>query len=268
MVLKLTANVAIVKIYEDVQDAFTKAVNLIGNIDDLNRVEKPVVIKVGIFHHKGPKISYPTVNLVQSIVTAFNKTPRIYLAESDNYQGIGSDRLQVWKKLFTERVIPYNLSDDTNLREVEIAGETIELSHILFKPNILISTMALRNNPNGTILKNLLGLIPDKEKARFHPKLVSTLLDTYEAVGGIDLAVLDATYTYNFPPTKKLHTNVLIVGSDAVAVETIGATLVGLEPENMPIIQEAINRGLGEGDIDKIKVLGIPIENLKDKFNL
>jgi uncharacterized protein (DUF362 family) len=267
-VLKLTAKVAVVKITGDIRDTFDKALHLIGNIDDLNSTEKPIVIKVGVFHHKGPKASYPTVNLVQSIVHAFDKTSRIYLAESDNYQAPGSERLQVWKNLFTDKVIPYNLSDDTNIREVEIANEPVGLSHILFKPNVFVSTMALRNNQNGTILKNLLGLIPDSKKARFHPKLVSTLLDLYEAVGGIDLAVLDATYTYDFPVTKKLHTKVLIIGRDAVAVETIGAQLVGLEPQNMPLIQEAITRGLGEGDIDKIKIIGTPIDELKDKFRL
>jgi len=34
----------------------------------------------------------------------------------------------------------------------------------------------------------------------------------------------------------------------------------------MPVIQEAVNRGLGEGNIEKIDVLGIPFENLKEKF--
>ena len=51
-----------------------------------------------------------------------------------------------------------------------------------------------------------------------------------------------------------------------MAVETIGATLVGMNPEKMPIIQQAIKRGLGEGDIRKIEVLGTSIEDLKARF--
>ena len=57
-----------------------------------------------------------------------------------------------------------------------------------------------------------------------------------------------------------------MVGRDAVAVEAVGATLVGLNPEKMPVIQEAVNRGLGEGNIEKIDVLGISFENLKENF--
>jgi len=116
-------------------------------------------------------------------------------------------------------------------------------------------------------LKNLLGLIPDRKKVRFHKKLAMTLLDAYEAIGGIDLAVIDATHIYSGPAAvKSLNTNVLVVGRDAVAVETVGVTLVGLKPEKMPVIQEAVSRGLGERDINVIEFLGNSIKNIKERF--
>jgi len=94
-------------------------------------------------------------------------------------------------------------------------------------------------------LKNLLGLIPERKKARFHKKLVPVLLDAYERIGGIDLAVIDATRTYSGPNARKgIDTNVLIVGRDAVAVEAVGATLVGLKPEKMPVIHGEISTSL------------------------
>jgi uncharacterized protein (DUF362 family) len=126
-------------------------------------------------------------------------------------------------------------------------------------------------------LKNLLGLIPDPKKARFHKKLDTVLLDAYEATGGIDLAVLDGTYTYRGAGAMphagpdsaryRIETNTLVVGRDAVAVETVGATLVGMNPDKMSVIQEAIKRGLGEGRLEKIEILGTPIEIVKEKFS-
>ena len=140
-------------------------------------------------------------------------------------------------------------------------------SHILFKPNTFVSTHALRRYKKGTILKNLFGLVPDKKKARFHKKLDPVLLDTYEAIGGIDLSVIDATRTFSGPAAKKsVETNLLIVGRDAVAVEAVGAFLVGLDPEKMSIIQEAVKRGLGEGDLRKIEVRGTSIDDAKERF--
>ncbi len=270
----MVSKVAIVEFNGDAQSSLKQALKLIGNIDDLNTKKRPVVIKVGVFNHKAK--THSTVNVVDAIINNFNQTPQISLAESDNYKGTGTERLQIWKKLFTERVVPFNLSDDTNTRKVKITDEEIGFSHILFKPNVFVSTHVLRTYEKGSILKNLLGLIPDPKKARFHNKLETALLDAYEAIGGIDLAVLDGTYTYrgagatpHAGPNStqyRIKTNILLVGRDAVAVEAVGASLVGLNPEKMPVIQEAVNRGFGEGNIERIDVLGISFENLKENF--
>ena len=265
----MTSKVAIVEFNGDVQESFERALELIGNIDDLNTTDRSVVIKVGVFNHKAK--THSTVSVVDAIVNSFNRAPQIFIAESDNYRGTGSERLQIWKKLFTERVVPFNLSDDTNTRTVKIADEEMGFSHILFRPNVFVSTHVLRGYEKGSILKNLLGLIPDAKKARFHKKLETALLDAYEAIGRIDLAVLDGTYTYHgagaVASAQSTKTNTLLVGRDPVAVEAVGAAIVGLNPEKMPLIQEATKRGLGEGNIEKIEILGISFEDIKEKIH-
>jgi len=264
----VVSKVAVVEFNADAQESFKRALDLIGSINDLNTAERPVVIKVGVFDHK--EKMHSTVSVVDAIINSFNKAPQIFLAESDNYKGTGSERLQIWKNLFTKRVVPFNLSDDTNTRTVKIADEEIGFSYILFKPNVFVSTHVLRGYEIGSILKNLLGLVPDAKKARFHKKLETALLDAYEAIGRIDLAVLDGTYTFHgaeaVASAQRTRTNILLVGRDAVAVETVGAAIVGLKPEKMPLIQEAMKRGLGEGDIKNIEVLGTPFESLKEKI--
>ncbi len=261
----MASRVAVVKLNDNVQDCFELAVKLIGSIDDLNTAKRSVVIKVGVFNHR--KGQHATVDVVNAVANSFNKVPKIYLAESNNYKGTGSERLQIWKSLFNEQVVPFNLSDDTETRQVKIADETIGFSHILFKPNIFVSTHALRRSDRGTILKNLLGLIPDKKKMRFHRKLTATLLDAYEAIGGIDLAVLDATYTYpDLTSVERIETDTLLVSRDAVAVETVGAALVGLNPMEIPVIREAVNRGLGKGSLSDIEVVGVSFESLEQEF--
>jgi uncharacterized protein (DUF362 family) len=273
--LDLPSKVALVEFENDIEEALNRALNLIGKIDDLNTKEKTVVIKVGVFDPKAE--THSTVDVVNAIIKGFDKAPKIFLAESDNYKGKGLERLQIWKTLFNKRVQPFNLSEDKNTKKVKIADEEIEFSHILFKPNVFVSTHVLRTFEKGSILKNLFGLIPDLEKARFHKKLDTVLLDAYEAIGGIDLAVLDGTYVYRGAGAMphagvggagyRIRTNTLVVGRDAVAVETVGAALVGMKPEKMPVTQEAIKRGLGEGDIEQIQVLGTPFEDVQERFS-
>jgi uncharacterized protein (DUF362 family) len=262
----MVSKVAIVEVGSDTKQALEQALKLIGGISDLNQKDRPVTIKVGIFDPQTEH--HASVNVVDAIINSFSKAPKIYLAESDNYRGTGTERLQKWKTLFSRRVVPFNLSEDKEKRQVKVADEKIGLSHILFKPNVFISTHIMRIYERGSILKNLLGLIPDKKKVRFHKKLEPALLDMYEAIGGIDLAVLDGTCisTGVAPNAKRIPTNILIVGRDAVAAEAIGATLVGMKPEEMPIIQQAVARGLGEGDIKKIELLGVPVAELKARF--
>lgn len=261
------SKVALVEVENDASAAVRRAVDLVGGFDEAQLMETPIVVKVGVFNHKARRPNHPTVEVVRGITNTFSEAKKIYLAESDNYKGSGTERLQLWKGLFSQQVVPFNLSDDPDTRQVEIAGEKMELSNLLFRPKIFVSTHALRRYEKGTILKNLFGLVPIRKKAVYHKKLVPVILDLFEAIGGVDLAVIDATRTYSGPGARRSkETNVIIAGKDAVAVETVGATLIGPNPEKMPIIQEAANRGLGEGSLENIEILGTPIETLKHRF--
>jgi uncharacterized protein (DUF362 family) len=265
----MVTKVAVVDMSENVETAFKKALHLIGDIDDINTKERPVTVKVGVFHHKKGH-HHTTVEVAQAITARFDKAPTIYVAESDNYKGKGLERLQIYKDIFSDHVVPFNLSEDTETKEFVIAGESIELSHILFEPHAFVSTHVLRKAQIGSILKNLLGLIPDRKKARFHKKLVPALLDTYEAIGRIDLAVLDGTYAYLDPTNDDdpgIKADMLIVGRDAVAVEAVGVNFCGLEPKEIPVIQEAVKRGLGEGDIKNIAIVGDPLEIFTERIH-
>jgi hypothetical protein len=89
------------------------------------------------------------------------------------------------------------------------------------------------------------------------------LADLYEAIDGIDLAVMDGTNLWHAWTGPTTRMNTILVGRDAVAVETVGATLAGLNPEKMPVIQEFAKRGLGETNLENIEVLGVNFEELK-----
>ncbi|MFW9852730.1 MAG: DUF362 domain-containing protein [Candidatus Thorarchaeota archaeon] len=248
----------------DIND-YNKALDLIGGIDDLNISEKKVTIKVGIYN---PATNIcTTVNTLNSIINSFSKIRNILVVESDSGAGPGLERLEIWRDCFNEKAKPFNLSHDKKTKLVNVAGENVPLSHVLFKPNIFVSTHVPRRYEEagdedlmnmGSIIKNLLGLIPDTKKYRFHKQLPTALLDMYESVGGIDLAILDGTHTYLGYREERVTvlSNKLIVGRDAFAVEAVGAYMVGFEPTEMPVLQEAKKRGLGEININNINIIG------------
>ena len=251
----MPAKVALVELGANPAVALAQALRLIGGIADLNTPERNVIVKVGIFD---PASGQRTTNpVVRALAECFPRAPHVYVAESDNYRGPALKRLQVYADVFSRRVVPLSLSKDAAARSVQIAGEKLTLSSLLFKPTVLVSTHVFRRFDWGMVLKNLLGLVAVKQKVRFHKKMVPALLDLFQAVGGIDLAVIDGTYLFANPNVKEgRRTDFLLVGRDAVAVETVGSALAGLNPVQLPLIQEAVQRGLGEGDLSRIQVVG------------
>ncbi|UCE95449.1 MAG: DUF362 domain-containing protein [Candidatus Bathyarchaeota archaeon] len=250
------------------EKSLEQALRLIDGISDLNTSKKAVVVKVGVFSHKAD--NHTSVSFVDAIINSFSKAPKVFIAESDNYQGTGLERLQIWKELFSERVTPFNLSNLEDVQDVTLAGQKIKLSTLLFKPNIFVNTHIMRTFKRGSILKNLFGCIPTQKKAKFHKNQIfcSLLADIYEAIGGVDLSIMDGTYLWRGAGDLRVPMNILLAGRDAVAVETVGAILAGLKPERMPVTQEFVKRGLGVGDIENIEIVGTPLESLHEESKL
>ena len=93
----MTSRVAVVKIDGKESESFEQALHLIGGLDELNTVERSVVIKVGVFSHKVG--NHTSVNVVEAITKSLTNAPKILLVESDNYRGTGSERLEIWREL-------------------------------------------------------------------------------------------------------------------------------------------------------------------------
>lgn len=268
----MSSKAALVRITDGHQKALQEALKLIGGIDDLNARGRNVTVKIGIYDSRG--LNYPTLEATKAVVGTFSRVQKIFLAESDNHIQTALKRLQMWHDVFTDRILPFSLTEDKDVRDATVIGEKLFLSHVLFKPNVRVSFHAFRGLRGaeellyGSILKNLLGIIPDIKKERFHDKLGVALVDMISVIGGLDLAVLDATYTYygkyaEGKPFKRIKTDLLMVGRDAVAVDAVGFALVGVNPLDVPSLVEATDRGLGCADLSKIEVLGESLKNVK-----
>jgi len=254
----MTAKVAIVELQNnDYKAALARALDLLGGLGELNDPTHPVTIKVGLFdpqqHH------HTAVEGVGAIAAAFDRAPRVFLAESDNYCGPALERLERFSALFDERVTPASLSGDPQARVRTIAGEEMALGSLLFKPNVFVSTHVLRTFTRGSILKNLFGCTPMVKKSPYHKNEIFArqLADIFEAAGGIDLAVLDGAHLFFNASDKKMPMGILAVSRDALALEVVGMLLAGVKPEKNPAVQEFTRRGLGEADINAIEIAGV-----------
>lgn len=257
----MSVQVAVVHIQGDYRAAMHRALDLLGGLGPLNAPERRVTIKVGIFDPKSRHHACPEA--VAALAEAFDRAPQVLLAESDNYCGPALERLHTcYGELFNQRIAPCSLSNDPQARVMTIAGEEMGLGSALFKPNVFVSIHVLRSFIKGSVIKNLFGCTPMVGKAKHHKNEIypHLLADIAQAAGGIDLAVLDGTFLFHNATEKRVPVDLLIVGRDAAAVETVGAVMAGLKPEKLPQLVEFVRRGMGEGDLRNIQIVGISAE--------
>jgi len=54
-----------------------------------------------------------------------------------------------------------------------------------------------------------------------------------------------------------------MASTDAVALDAVGSYLIGFKPEQIGTTVAAFKRGLGEMSLDKIKIIGTPLEKIR-----
>jgi uncharacterized protein (DUF362 family) len=57
-----------------------------------------------------------------------------------------------------------------------------------------------------------------------------------------------------------------IASLDALAADTVGATVMGFDPDIIPYLKFLNQGGFGQGNINDIEVIGTPISQCKMKF--
>jgi uncharacterized protein (DUF362 family) len=123
-------------------------------------------------------------------------------------------------------------------------------------------------------IKNQYGLVRHKDRARDHnDRLHRKLADIYSVIKP-DMTLVDGTVAtvYGHYPPEALHKeslvpfNILIGGTDTLAVDTVCARIFGYSVDEVGHLREARDMGLGCADIDKIEIEGEPLDRFQKKY--
>lgn len=161
-----------------------------------------------------------------------------------------------------------NIGDDS--QKVEFNPEfmpTVSLSQAVLEADIIVSLPKFKTHGLTVItgaIKNSYGFLPGALKAKLH-KAAGSPERFHEMVVDVfrlrvpDLFILDAVVGMegNGPASPDLRDIGLILASDnAVAMDSVMAVMMGLEPTQLRFLQKAKELGLGENDLDKIEIIG------------
>ncbi len=158
------------------------------------------------------------------------------------------------------------------------------LAKPLFDADLVINLPKLKSH-SGCIytgaVKNVFGCIPGLRKAEYHKaapdsaEFGKVLADIHQAVR-FPLHIMDgiAAMDGNGPTAGNPYpAHKILISEDAVALDSVALKMIGLDAREVPVFQAAIERGLGEADIEKITLAGdygippsLPGFKLPDRF--
>jgi uncharacterized protein (DUF362 family) len=117
-------------------------------------------------------------------------------------------------------------------------------------------------------MKNLKGCLKREDKPRFHDGDLNRAVVELNRIIRPTLNVIDCTHhrvkesggAKGIKDGQYSDGGWMIAGKDIVATDAVGSALMGLDPEQIPMIRLAAAAGLGESSLSRIEILG---ENLK-----
>ncbi|MGE5544152.1 MAG: DUF362 domain-containing protein [Bacillota bacterium] len=168
-----------------------------------------------------------------------------------------------------EGAVIKNFDKEGVVEVIPASGRTgrMYLARPMFEADLVINLPKLKTHSAGIYtgaIKNLFGCIPGLKKAEYHrlapnPKdLGQTIADIHQAVR-VGLHIMDGiTAMQGEGPTagEVYHAGKILISTDPLALDTVAAAMLGMVVEDIPILESARERQLGESDPAKIEIAG------------
>jgi len=169
-----------------------------------------------------------------------------------------------------------------NSKEIRVRHENAVLLKEFHVPEVALTSDFILNLPKlkthtltqvSLAIKNHHGFIAKSDRIIFHRDDINDkLLDIYSYFKQKEiLHLIDGLWALEGQGPCDQGEQIrdfgcLVAGNDAIAVDAVGATIMGFHPREIPAIRIGDWRGLGIGCLDKITLLGDPLSSVKRDF--
>ena len=169
--------------------------------------------------------------------------------------------------------VPLPFSDDFLVLD-QIYPDGINIPKFLIDKNV-IHLPTMKTHVFTTItgaMKNAFGGLLNFQRHWTHSLIHETLVDLLRIQKKIHpgiFALMDGTFAGSGPGPRAMQwheKNVLLAGSDQVAVDAVAAKMMGFDPMSIDFIRIADEHGLGCGQISKINIVGEDISDVNWQF--
>jgi uncharacterized protein (DUF362 family) len=257
------------------QEITVKALEMVEALDALPR-DRTLLIKPNYINSKHPSTGITTDSrVIEGIIKYLKKSgiDDIIIGEGCGladtfraYRVAGVD--QISKKwgvkmidLNNDEFIEVNPLKPLALNKVKVAKTALE--------STVISVPKLKIHGSATVtlsIKNMMGVMTPK--GSMHRGNLNKNIADLASIAKPRLAVVDGIIAGEGHETngRPVEMNLIIVGKDPVAVDTVGAAVMGIPPRKVKHLLYAEKKGLGTYNLKEIEVVGEPIEKVRRNF--
>ncbi|MBI4982682.1 MAG: DUF362 domain-containing protein [Candidatus Omnitrophica bacterium] len=275
----MKSSVSIIKCasYEQrlVETSVRRAVDSLGGIAVFIRPGSRVLVKPNLLMAKEPEFGIDThPEVIRAVIRILKEIKcNILVGDGPSVWGKQIENVdEVYRRSGAKRIC-----DEENVEMVKfdkrkwhgqfpLTSYLNECDHLINIPKFKTHELTLLTGA----IKNLFGLVCGTYKTELHKNhfeindFSRVLVDIYEkskpaltVVDGIVAMEGDGPATSG----KLRNLNLLLAGSDCVAIDTLMSKIIGVEPMDVITIKEAVSRKLGNANMEEIEVLGERFED-------
>ncbi|MFH1441342.1 MAG: DUF362 domain-containing protein [Candidatus Omnitrophota bacterium] len=279
----MKSKVAIIKCisYESplVQQKVREAVGLIGGMAAFIKPQSRVLVKPNLLMAKGPEFGIDThPEVVRAVIKLLKEIEcKIFVGDGPSVWGTQAENVDdVYERSGIRGICEQEGVDLVKFEHRRWRGK-FPLTTWLDNVDFLVNVPKFKTHDLTLLtgaVKNLFGLVSGNYKTELHKNYFNIndfsniLVDIFEEVKPV-LTIVDGIIAMegDGPATsgKLRKQNLLFASSDCVALDTIMAIIMGVDPFDVLSTKEAGRRRLGAFDIEQIDVFGERLEKLMDK---
>ncbi len=295
--------VSIVKINENkIEAAVEEAIDLLGGIEPLTRGKNRILIKPNlVISNRGCTTKWEVVAALARLMQAAGKEVAIGEASAGQASVGPSTRCEDILRTMQEQVFA-SLGYSTVAKSLGIPlvnlhlgpfvtvpvpdglfWQELVLNQVLVETDLLCSVAMMKTHVYATVtlaLKNAIGLYPgaiygsyrwwvhDNAYLKRSPGIAYEILDMVR-VNKFGLAVVDgSTAMQGDGPTSGslVKMNLIIAGTSPLAADMVAASVMGIQPAEVPTLVWAGKLGMKPSSLEEIEVRGTPIADVKRRF--
>lgn len=263
------------------------AVEMAGGLGSIINSESHVLVKPNLVRSIQSGTGMITdCRVTEAVVKlALEQSPvRVVIGEGSGYgydvTGGRSDTLEAFKISGTREVAERLGVDLIDLNrdeivEVEIPDcyvmKRVNVARTAYESDVIISLPVMKTHRRTIVtlsLKNMKGVMPMEEKKKTHRMGLERAVVDLNTVVKPDFTVVDGIVGLGglWVSEDAVNMDVILASQDPVAVDSIGARLMGFDPSRILMLKLASEKGLGTTDLEQIEIKGEAIEDVGKKF--